>query len=422
MTSRIPTALVCAVAVGGGTIAFSGCGDDVPANSVARVGDTTITKAEFNKWLHTAAKGEASQGGSSVAPDPPQYTACIAERQKQPTPKGASKPSAAALKQQCKQQYDRLKGEVMQFLIQAQWVKQEADKRNVSVSDAAVRRSFEDQKKQAFPNDKAYNKFLASSGMSEQDILFRVKLNELQTKLTQKVTEEESKVSDGDLHSAYDKQKDKPPISQPETRDLKVVLTKTKAKADQARKALQGKRDFKKVAKKYSIDEASKANGGELTGVAKRQQERALDAAVFKAKRGQLVGPVKTQFGWYVFEVTKVTPPRTQTFGQAKETLRNQLRGQRQQKALNDFVKKFREKYKDKTNCASGYVIAECKNAPKSKTQTVPGGGPQQGAPPGAAPQGAQPGGVTPQQGAPPSSGTPTPATPSNPTPQGPGG
>ena len=60
---------------------------------------------------------------------------------------------------------------------------------------------------------------------------------------------------------------------------------------------------WKDVAKKYSIDEASKAQGGKLPGVAKGQQEKAFDDAVFAAKKGKLEGPVKTQFGWNVFEV-----------------------------------------------------------------------------------------------------------------------
>ena len=43
------------------------------------------------------------------------------------------------------------------------------------------KKSLEDQKKQAFPTEKAYQQLLKTSGMTEADILFRVKLNELQT-------------------------------------------------------------------------------------------------------------------------------------------------------------------------------------------------------------------------------------------------
>ena len=99
--------------------------------------------------------------------------------------------------------------------------------------------------------------------------------------------------------------------------------------------------------------------------MAKGQQEKALDEAVFAAEKGELEGPVKTQFGWYVFEVTKITPASQQSLEEAKETIKNLLRSQRQQKALDDFIKDFREDYKDDTNCADDYVVAECKQRPR---------------------------------------------------------
>ena len=69
------------------------------------------------------------------------------------------------------------------------------------MSDAEVKSSFADQKKASFPTDKAYQAFLKTSGMNEEDILFRVKLDQLQQKLTQKVTKDASKVSDDESRS-----------------------------------------------------------------------------------------------------------------------------------------------------------------------------------------------------------------------------
>jgi foldase protein PrsA len=291
-------------------------------------------------------------------------------------PKGQSKPSSSALKKQCKTEYDTLKREVMQFLIQAEWVQQEADKQDIKVSDAEIKRSFEDQKKASFPTDKAYSQFLKTSGMSEADILFRVKLNELQTKLTQKITKSATKISDDDVKQYYDKNQKR--FAQPERRDLRIVLTKDEAKANAAKAAIQGGQDFKAVAKQYSIDEASKAQGGKLPAVAKGQQEKSLDEAVFSAKKGTLEGPVKTQFGWYVFEVTKITPASQQSLQEATETIKNLLRSQRQQKALDDFVKDFREDYRADTSCADDYEVAECSNGPEeTDTGAASGGSPQ---------------------------------------------
>jgi foldase protein PrsA len=366
--ARITLKLLLPVALFGAAAALVACGNDVPPNAVAKVGDETITQDEFDKWVETAAKSSA-QGGAAVVPDPPEFTKCVAAKKNAPTQAGQSKQSDADLKKQCKTEYDTLKGQVMQFLIQAEWVLQEAEKRDIKVSDKAIRKTLEDQKKQTFPTEKAYQNYLKTSGMTEADVLFRVKLNELQTKLTQDVTEDAAKVTDADVQEYYDKNKNR--FAQPEQRDLLVVLTKTEEKAQQAKDALDSGQPWKQVVKQYSIDETSKAEGGKLPAVAKGQQDKALEDAVFAASKGDVEGPVKTQFGWYVFEVTKISPASQQSLEQSRDTIKNLLRSQRQQKTLDAFVKDFREEYKDETNCADDYRVAECKNAPKKGTGTA---------------------------------------------------
>ena len=390
-------------------LAASGCGgSDVPSDAVAKVGNTVITKQQFDHWYQSAAKSQAQQGGPAVAPDPPDYTKCIAGLKKA-QPKGSAAPKDADLKKQCKQSYDQLKQQVMQFLIQSQWVQQEAADQNVEVSSKEVRTLFEDQKKQAFPKEKDYEKFLRTSGATEQDILFRIKLDALQNKLTAKIQKDQEKVTDEDVEEYYEKNKKR--FAQPAKRDLNIVLTKTEAKAEQAKKKLDDGAKFPAVAKKYSIDQASKANGGKLPDVPKGQQEKAFDEAVFAAQKGEIEGPVKTQFGWYVFEVTGETPESQQSLDDAKETIRGLLKSEREQKSLQTFIEDFREEFKDETKCREGFVVAECSNAPEEKTDTnAAPGAPPQGAPPQGAPQGAAPPPQgAPQQGAPPQTPQPAP-------------
>ena len=181
------------------------------------------------------------------------------------------------------------------------------------------------------------------------------------------MTKGKDKVTDAQITAYYNKNKQR--FAQPERRDLRIVLTKGEAKAKQAKAAIDGGQSFKAVAKKFSIDQASKAQGGKLPAVAKGQQEKALDTAIFKAKKGQLTGPVKTQFGYYVFEVTKITPASQQSLAQAKATIKQTLASQNQQKALDKFVKSFRKRWKEKTDCREGYRTQDCKNAPR-KTPT----------------------------------------------------
>jgi foldase protein PrsA len=378
MTRAFTHTLIALAAAALGLVALAGCGNSVPAGAVAKVGDSTITQDEFDKWMGIAVRGQSQQGGAAAAttPDPPDFEKCVAAKQKTPVPKGQKKPTADELKKQCKNEYDTLKRQVMQFLIQGEWVMQEAEKRGVEVKQAELQKALEDQKKAVFPNDKQYKQFLKTSGMTEEDVLFRVKLNELQQRLTQKVTQDAQKVSDEDIASYYDKNKKR--FAQPERRDLRVVLTKTEAKANEAKKALQSGDSFKQVVKKYSIDEASKSQNGLLPAVTQGQQEQAFDTAIFSAPKEKIRGPVKTQFGWYVFKVEKITKASQQTLDESKDTIKNLLRSKRQQKALDDFVKQFREDYKDKTQCADDYRVVECKNAPKDESDknSASGGNP----------------------------------------------
>jgi foldase protein PrsA len=393
---------LCAIAAGCG-------GDDVPSDAVAKVGDTVITKQQFDHWYQTAASGQAQSGGPGVVPDPPRYAKCVAALKKQ-QPKGAPAQKDSALKKQCKDSYDQLKQQVMQFLIQAEWVQQEAADQGLAVKDAEVRSLFEDQKKRAFPKEKDYRKYLRTSGSNERDILFRVKLDAIQKKLAENVQKDQEKVSDEDIEEYYEKNKQR--FTQPEQRDLNIVLTKTEGKAEEAKKALEDGQSFKAVSKEYSIDQASKAQGGKLPGVARGRQDKAFDDAVFEAKQGELEGPVKTQFGWYVFEVTRITEKTEQSLDDAKDTIRNVVKQENQSKALQDFIEDFREDYKDKTACREGFIVPECANAPEDETQTGPasGGAPggsqapptQQPPPQQAPPQQAPPQQAPPQQTPPP--------------------
>jgi foldase protein PrsA len=341
----------------------AGCGG-VPGNAVATVDGSSIEKASFDHWLTVASRSGGQ--AAAAAPKPPAFAACIKQKGKTtPAPaKGQPKVTDAQLKAQCKQEYGALRDQVLQLLVSFKWIEGEAKAMNIKVTDKEIQKTFDKQKKEAFPKAADFTKFLKDSGQTEADILKRVRLDSLSNKIREKVTKGKDKVTDAQIEAYYNKNKAR--FAKPEQRDLRIVLTKGEAKAKQAKQAIEGGQAFGKVAKKFSIDQASKAQGGKLPAVAKGQQEKALDTAIFKAKKGELTGPVKTQFGYYVFEVTKVTPASQQTLAQAKATIKQTLASQNQQKALDKFVKSFRKRWKAKTDCADNFRTQDCKNAPKA--------------------------------------------------------
>lgn len=393
-------ALIVSVALLGLGLAAVGCGSSVPGDGVANVDGEVIEQRDFDRWLKAAARSQQAQPGAAptqvALPDPPEFRQCAAARIRQPAQPGAPKPNEQQARDLCRQEYSLLRDQVMQFLVSSQWIEAEAADRDLEASDGEVDKMFDEQKRQSFPSDAEYRQFLQASGQTEADLKFRVRLDVLSNKVREDIVKGKATSTDAEVRNFYNRNKTQ--FGQPERRDLSVVLTEKEAEAKRARDAIEGGQSFAKVAKRFSIDEASKRQGGKLTGVAKGQQEQALDRTVFGAKRGELVGPERTQFGWYVLRVDKVTPGSQQSFEQARETIRAQLRSQKEQDALIAFVRDFQKEYKEKTNCARGYTIAQCKNGPKLPDPASPEA---QGAPQGGGAPQTQGGG----QSAPPTQG-----------------
>jgi foldase protein PrsA len=368
---RLLTSL-CALALAAALVA--GCGG-VPGNAVAQVDGKTIAKTDFDHWVNVIAKGGQTPG---PVPDAPDFKKCIAETRKTvPKPAGGQpKVSDDDIKKQCKSRYDTLRKTTVDLLVTYEWIEGEAKAQGVKVTDAEVKKSFDEQKKANFPKEADYKKFLTQSGQKEEDILRRVKVELLGGKIRDKVVKGKDKVSDAQIKTYYDKNKQQ--FAQPETRDLRVVLTKTEAKAREALAALKSGKKWGEVVKQYSIDETSKPQGGKLPNQVKGAQEKNLDAAAFSADEGKLSGPVKTQFGWYVFEVTKIKPAKQQTLDDATETIKATLATQNQQKALDDFLKGYNERWREKTECREGYTTTQCKNGPKPTPTPTPGTPPAQ--------------------------------------------
>ena len=359
----------------------SACGGGIPGNSVATVGDQTIKRDTFDHWMKIITISQASQTNPNAAktaavPDPPDFDKCVAQKKKTaPKPaKGQPETTDAQFKTQCKQQYDQFKSEVLGFLIRSTWLDQEAAKMNVKVSDKEVQKQIDDIKKQQFTQKGSYEKFLQTAGLTNEDVLFQQRVRELQDKITAKITKGKDKVTDAQIAAYYNSHKSQ--FSTQERRNVRIVLTKDKGTAQKAKAALQSGQSWKAVAKKYSIDQASKNKGGELQGgVAKGQQEKALDTAIFAADKGKVTGPVKTQFGWYVFQVEKITAGKQQSLDESKANIKQQLAQQQQNNALKKFGDDYRKRYKAETDCRKGYEVDDCKNAPKKKASTATTGG-----------------------------------------------
>lgn len=79
------------------------------------------------------------------------------------------------------------------------------------------------------------------------------------------------------------------------------ILVKTKEQADKLKQQLQKGADFGKLAKQHSLCPSGK-KGGDLGEFRKGQMVKPFDDAVFKGPLLEILGPVKTQFGFHLIK------------------------------------------------------------------------------------------------------------------------
>jgi foldase protein PrsA len=347
---RRALALLC-VSVGVvGPFGVAGCGgdgDELADDAVARVGETSISKADFERALRFAT----GRGN-----DPRDYAACVESKRQFGSEAGGAAPADAKLKKLCREEYARIKAGVMDYLIKAEWRRQEAKARGIAVAEDEVKRAFDKAQQGGIFDARALEK----AGVSEDEAMLRVRGNLLHFAVQEQVTAGARNVSAKDVAEYY--RRNKAELVVPDRRDLHIVITPTRARAMAAKAALEDGRSWKSVATEYSVH-ISRQQGGRVKDARKGPSETGLGATIFAAKRGELIGPVKDDDTWAVFVVRGIKPSYQPTLEQAQDEIVEHLRTAREKRALDAYA----EKYRDKTTCLAGYTISACGNGPRER-------------------------------------------------------
>jgi peptidyl-prolyl cis-trans isomerase D len=117
---------------------------------------------------------------------------------------------------------------------------------------------------------------------------------------------------------------------------------KAKAKADELVAAVKKAPDsFAEVAKKNSQDPGSASNGGDLDFFARGAMTKAFEEAAFAMKKGDIVGPVETEFGYHIIKLTDIKSPKQKTFEEMKPELEAELKKQQAQRKYAEIADTF---------------------------------------------------------------------------------
>lgn len=122
------------------------------------------------------------------------------------------------------------------------------------------------------------------------------------------------------------------------------ILTDTEDTAKKIAGEIAAGKPFSDAAKEYSTC-PSKEKGGDLGYFGKGQMVPEFEKAAFEGAVGELLGPVKTQFGYHLIVVDDKKEERALEFDDIKEQLLDKLLQQKKQTVYMDTVKELEEKY-----------------------------------------------------------------------------
>ena len=161
--------------------------------------------------------------------------------------------------------------------------------------------------------------------------------------MTMREVMKDAVVTEEDVKNYYEEHKQQ--FTKGETVRAKHILTDSKEKCDAILAAIQsGETSFEDAAKEKSTC-PSGTKGGDLGEFGKGQMVKEFEDAAFTAEIGAIVGPVQTQFGYHLIKVEEKKDAAVADFEEVKNSIRNQLLQQRQNKVYSDKVKELREKY-----------------------------------------------------------------------------
>ncbi len=291
---------------------------------------------------------------------------------------------------------DQLQAQIVSQLVLAEILEQWADELGVTATDADVAEQRAMLTEQ-LGGSEAFNQAVEQSGLSEAQVTEQLRQLVLQRKVSEEVGDAE--VAEADIAAFYE---ENAATRFGEKAKARHILVEDEKLAKELKAKLDDGADFAKLAEKNSTDTGSAAQGGDLGEFGRGQMVPEFEEAVFSAKEGEIVGPVKTQFGFHVIQVTEKLP------GAQLDEVRDEIRAELQQTKQQELLEtQLMERTKETPvtvnprfgtwDPATGQVTAGDPLGEVSESEPgAPGGAPGAPPPTGAPPTGAPPTGPPP--------------------------
>lgn len=168
---------------------------------------------------------------------------------------------------------------------------------------------------------------------AKRDILAQMAMREVLKDVA--VSEEEMKAFYDENQAHYEKAP---------TVDAKHILVADENKCKEVLAEIGAGKAFEEAAQAYSTCPSGQ-RGGDLGEFGRGQMVPEFEQAAFEAEIGQVVGPVKTQFGYHLIKVEKKNEGTISLFEEVKESIRKTLVQQKQGALYGKTIDELKAKY-----------------------------------------------------------------------------
>jgi peptidyl-prolyl cis-trans isomerase SurA len=246
-----------------------------------------------------------------------------------------------------------LRREVLERLIDDELILQQAADLKLTITSEQVDSSIEEIKKQNNLDDEQLREALKGQGMSMATYRSDLKRQLLRFRVLNISVGSRVSISDEEVRAYYDRHMKTGGnvqvrashifVSIPEDADAATVKDK-QAQAQKLMERAQAGEDFAKLAKQYSDDPATRAEGGDLGTFGKDILPKAIEELVFSMKVDEIRGPVRADRGFHVLKLVERKTKDAKPLDEVKDDIRIQLRQKEMERQTKTYLTELRKK------------------------------------------------------------------------------
>jgi len=165
-------------------------------------------------------------------------------------------------------------------------------------------------------------------------------------------------VSEADLLEYYEYNKDR--YEQDEQRQSRHILiladddeAAAEATANELLVRINAGEAFEDIAREYSADSFTAERGGDLGALTRAQMPDGLDSVVFPMSEGDVMGPIKTDFGFHLVRLDTIIETGPLPLDQVRGELTTELQDQQAEALFLDLERRLSDALFDATDMAS---------------------------------------------------------------------